>query len=83
MMGLLWGFNQGYRAQPMSHTLEAFKLADIGQMGRKRLIGAMVIATAVGSLSAYWAFIEMSYRGGALTIPDEVDLTISKIGYMR
>ena len=69
MMGLLWGFNRGYRAQPMPHTLEAFKLADIGQMGRKRLIGAMVIATAVGSLSAYWAFIEMSYRGGGLNYP--------------
>ena len=69
MMGLLWGFNRGYRAHPMPHTLEAFKLADIGQMDRKRLIGAMVIATAVGSLSAYWAFIEMSYRDGGLNYP--------------
>ncbi|MCS5611469.1 MAG: hypothetical protein NZ961_13690 [Candidatus Poribacteria bacterium] len=69
VMSLLWGFNRGYRAHPMPHTLEGFKLADIAQIHRGKLAFAIVLAAIIGTLSAYWAFIDMSYRNGAENNP--------------
>jgi len=69
VMSLLWGFNRGYRAHPMPHTLEGFKLADIAHIHRGKLAFAMILAAVIGTLSAYWAFIDMSYRNGAENNP--------------
>jgi len=69
VMGLLWGFNRGYRAHPMPHILEALKLSDVGHLHRGRLVGAMIIATVIGTIASYWAFIDMSYRDGAINNP--------------
>ena len=32
MMSLYFAFNRGYRAHPMPHTLEAFKLVEVADM---------------------------------------------------
>lgn len=69
VMSLYWGFNRGYRAHPMPHTLEAFKLAEQGKMEKGRLSIAMIIAAMFGSFFSYWVFIEMSYRIGAVNNP--------------
>jgi len=65
VLSLFWGFNRGYRAHPMPHTLEAFKLAETGKMEIGKLSLAMILAAMLGAFSTYWVFIEMSYRLGA------------------
>ncbi|MFC1716817.1 DUF6785 family protein [Candidatus Poribacteria bacterium] len=65
MMALYYTFNRGYRAHPMPHTLEGFKLAEESRMNQRRLVFAMVPATVVGILAAFWAYLLVSYRIGA------------------
>jgi len=62
---MLWGFNRGYRAHPMPHILEGFRLGEQVKTPPMRLAFAMLIAAFVASATAFWAFIQMSYRNGA------------------
>jgi hypothetical protein len=62
---VLWGFNRGYRSHPMPHVLEGFWLGEQVKIPIVRLAFAMLIAATVASLTAFWSFIEMSYRKGA------------------
>ena len=64
MMGFYYTFNRGYRAHPMPHTLEGFKVADATQMDHRRLIGVMVLATVTGILTAFWAYLTLAYSSG-------------------
>ncbi|MGB9596377.1 MAG: DUF6785 family protein, partial [Candidatus Poribacteria bacterium] len=66
---VLWGFNRGYRAHPMPHILESFWLGEQVKTNIIKLAIAMLIATAVSSVTAFWSFIEMSYRNGAIANP--------------
>lgn len=66
---VLWGFNRGYRAHPMPHILEGFWLGEQTKTDIIKLAVAMLIATAVSSVTAFWSFIEMSYRNGASVNP--------------
>ncbi len=66
---MLWGFNRGYRAHPMPHTLEAFRLGEQTNLAPVRLALAMLFAVGVATITAFWAFIEMSYRNGASVNP--------------
>jgi len=65
MMALYYSFNRGYRAHPMPHTLEGFKLADESKMNQRRLVFAMMLATVAGILAAFWAYLVVSYKIGA------------------
>ena len=69
MMALYRSFNRGYRAHPMPHTLEGFKLAEESNMGQNRLVIAMVLATVVGILAAFWAYLVVFYRIGGTANP--------------
>ena len=64
MMGFYYTFNRGYRAHPMPHTLEGFKVADATQMDHRRLIGVMVLATVAGILTTFWAYLTLAYSSG-------------------
>ena len=55
-------FNRGYRAHPMPHTLEGFKLAEASLMNIHRLFWVMLLATVVGILVAFWAYLDVSYK---------------------
>ena len=59
-----WLNHQSYRAHPMPHQLEALKLAHQTNFDRRRLLFALVIAIAVGMLSASWGHLHISYRIG-------------------
>jgi hypothetical protein len=60
---LLYGLNQGfYRAHPMPHQLEGFKLAERVGMPYKRLVFALLFATVLGTLSSFWAFLHIAYQ---------------------
>ena len=65
MMALYRAFNRGYRAHPMPHTLEGFKVADASKMNTRRLVWVMVLATVLGILTAFWAYLDVSYKIGA------------------
>jgi len=65
MMALYYSFNRGYRAHPMPHTLEGFKLAEESKMNQSRLVFAMMLATVMGILAAFWAYLVVSYKIGA------------------
>ena len=63
MFSLLYGLNQGfYRAHPMPHQLEGFKLAERVGMPYKRLVFALLLATVLGTLSSFWAFLHIAYQ---------------------
>lgn len=64
VLSLFWGFNRSNRCHPMPHQLEGFKLAEQTGMSAKRLTYAMIIATFIGTLAAFWAYLDVRYRGG-------------------
>ncbi len=61
---MFWFINRAYRSHPMPHQLEGFKLAERTGTSNKRLVLAMMIAVALGSLSAFWALLDRGYRLG-------------------
>lgn len=64
MFSLFWFINRAYRSHPMPHQLEGFKLAERTRTSNKGLVLAMMLATVLGSLSAFWALIDRGYRLG-------------------
>ena len=65
MMSLYYAFNRGYRAHPMPHTLEGFKLVEIGNMRTRRMVIAMMCAVFFGILASFWSYLVISYDIGA------------------
>ena len=65
MMSIYYAFNRGYRAHPMPHTLEGFKLADELKMKRGRMVVAMMVAVVFGILASFWSYLVVSYDIGA------------------
>jgi len=66
MMALYINFNRGYRAHPMPHTLEGFKLATESGINSRRLVFVMMLATVAGIFAAFWAYLDISYRSTAI-----------------
>jgi len=64
MFSLFWFINRAYRSHPMPHQLEGFKMAERTRTSSRRLVFAMMLAVALGSLSAFWALIDRGYRIG-------------------
>ena len=65
MMSLYYVFNRGYRAHPMPHTLEGFKLVEVGNMKARRMVIAMMCAVFFGILASFWSYLVVSYDIGA------------------
>jgi len=65
LMSLYFPFNRGYRAHPMPHILEGFKLAEESKMNQRRLVPIVMLATVVGIICAFWAYLAVTYRIGA------------------
>ena len=65
MMSIYYAFNRGYRAHPMPHTLEGFKLADELKMKQSRMVIAMMVAVVFGILASFWSYLVVSYDIGA------------------
>ena len=67
---LFWFFSgRGYRSHLMPHQLESFKMAERARMDSKKLTYGMIIAMAVGGLSAFWALLHLSFKWGMSKIP--------------
>ena len=65
MMSLYFAFNRGYRAHPMPHTLEAFKLVEVANMRARRMVVALMCGVFFGILASFWAYLVVSYNIGA------------------
>ncbi len=65
-----WFFSgRGYRSHLMPHQLESFKMAENARVNGRRLVYAMVLAMALGALSAFWALLHLSFKWGLDLIP--------------
>jgi len=64
MFAFLFFFNRAYRGHPMPHQLEGFRLAVLTGINNRRLLLAMMLAVALGSLSAFWAYLHIYYQSG-------------------
>ncbi|MDH7568579.1 MAG: hypothetical protein QHJ73_03215 [Armatimonadota bacterium] len=62
--GMYW-LHRCYRSHPMPNQLEAFKMAEGGRVHLGRLVGVLVLASAVSILAAYWANLHVCYTAGA------------------
>lgn len=65
VMSLFWFITRAYRSHPMPHQLEGFKLAERTGLENKKLLLGMIIAIILGTFSAFWALLDLSYRFGA------------------
>ena len=59
-----WLNRESYRAHPMPHQLEGFKLANRIRMPANRLIIAILIATVLGSIFCFWSILHVGYKLG-------------------
>ena len=65
MLAFSHGFNRNYRCHPMPHQLEGLKMAERTNINIKRLVPAMLLATAVGTFVAFFMLLYISYDVGA------------------
>ena len=65
MFSFFWFFNRAYRGHPMAHSLEGFKIGQLLGMNYRRLLIAMCLAVALGTILAYWAILHVNYKEGA------------------
>ena len=64
MTMFFWLNHLSYRAHPMPHQLEALRLAHQTNFNRKHLLFALMLAVAIGMLSASWGHLHISYKMG-------------------
>ncbi len=57
-------FNRAYRAYPMPHQAEAFKLAERTGMSNRALFRVMAACTTIGMIVAFWAALQCYYNYG-------------------
>ncbi|RLE68838.1 MAG: hypothetical protein DRJ43_04890 [Thermoprotei archaeon] len=62
MISYFWFFNRTYRSHAMPQQLEGFKIAQKLGLHPRPLIYAVLLGTALGVLSAFWADLHMSYK---------------------
>lgn len=63
-MTFLYGYNRCNRAHPMPTQIEAFKMAERSGTSPKRVFQAIVLATVVGAVATFWAYLDITYRYG-------------------
>ncbi|MAF12213.1 hypothetical protein CMK11_17340 [Candidatus Poribacteria bacterium] len=63
-MTFLYGYNRCNRAHPMPAQIEAFKMAERSKTSPRRVFQAIVLATIVGAVATFWAYLDITYRYG-------------------
>jgi hypothetical protein len=62
---MTWWFNRTYFAHPAPHQLEGMKCAEAAGAPQRAFLKAILLATAVGSIGIFWAYLYVVYRLGA------------------
>ncbi|MFB3041520.1 MAG: DUF6785 family protein [Candidatus Poribacteria bacterium] len=55
-------------SHPMPNQLEGFKIAERARINSRHLVWVMMLATIVGTLASFWAFLHLMYKVGALSV---------------
>ncbi len=69
VMSFTFWLNRLNIAHPMPNQMEAFKIAERARIPRGRLVGALMLATVVGSVASFWAYLHLMYEAGADSVP--------------
>jgi hypothetical protein len=65
IMTLFFWFNRAYRAHPMPHQLEAFKLAEQTRSDYRKWFWGLAAFGVVAGMAAFWAMLHLMYDYGA------------------
>ena len=68
IISFFWFLTRAHYSDVMPHQLEAFKLADRARMNHRGVLAAILIATAVGTLVAFWQILDSGYKHGGLIL---------------
>jgi hypothetical protein len=60
----LYFLNRAHRSHAMPHQLEGFKLADAANIPLRRFAALMMLASALGAIGSFWAFLSLGYWDG-------------------
>ena len=61
IMSFFWFLSRMHYSDVMPHQLEGFKLADRARMNNRWVVGAMLLATVLGTFVAFWAILHSGY----------------------
>lgn len=67
VLSYFWFLSRTYYSHVMPHQLEGFKLANSNRIDNKKFLFAMILASGVGILSAFWVLLHIPYKMGAST----------------
>ncbi len=62
VLSFFWFLTRAHYSDVMPHQLEGFKLADQSRMNNRRVLFAMLIATVLGTVVAFWAVLDSAYQ---------------------
>ena len=60
----LYCLNRAHRSHAMPHQLEGFKLAEGANIPLRKFAVLMMLASALGALGSFWAYLSMYYSEG-------------------
>lgn len=60
----LYFLNRAHRSHAMPHQLEGFKLAEGANIPLRRFATLMMLASVLGALGSFWAYLSMYYAEG-------------------
>jgi len=60
-----YSFTRAHRSDTMPIGLEGLQMAKLRQIDMRRMFGAILLATVLGTLSSFWAFEHQAYHLGA------------------
>lgn len=63
----LYWLNRAHRSHAMPHQLEGFKLAEGANIPLRRFAMLMMLASALGALGSFWAYLSMYYAEGGFS----------------
>ena len=62
IISFFWFLTRAHYSDVMPQQLEGFKLADRAKMNSRGVLAAMLIATVVGTLVAFWVILDSGYK---------------------
>jgi hypothetical protein len=63
-LNFFWWFNRAYRSHPMPFGIEEMKMSQVTRSSQRTFLAAVMIAALLGTVAAFWAFLDAAYRLG-------------------
>jgi hypothetical protein len=57
-------FNRAYRGHPAAFSIESMKMAQVTRSSQRTFLLAVLIATVVGAIAAFWGYLDHAYSMG-------------------